>query len=300
MPISFADISPLRYPGSKACLVNYIDDLIKENYLEGCRFIEPFAGSAIVSIELLKRGTIENAVIIERDPLIYCFWKSVFEYTYDFVERINNLAITLDTWEKLLVYRNKDYNIGNIFNAQEIMTLGLSGLFFNRTSFSGILNAGPIGGKNQSSKYKIDCRFNKDRLIRKIVDISTLRDCVDVKFDDALVFLKKSVKTLKNEQCFIYADPPYFSKGKRLYRYWYNIHDHQKLARFLLSIETPWLVSYDDHEKIREIYSQAPGRWKIFTDYSISASSRRKDVELLISNLRIPPKSYELSLMQIS
>ena len=76
MPIHLADVSPLRYPGSKAFLVNYIDSILKENHLEGCHFIEPYAGSAIISIELLKKGTIGDAVLVEKDPLIYCFWRS--------------------------------------------------------------------------------------------------------------------------------------------------------------------------------------------------------------------------------
>jgi DNA adenine methylase len=38
--------------------------------------------------------------------------------------------------------------------------LGLAFLFFNRTNYSGIINAGPIGGKRQLSKYKMQCRFN--------------------------------------------------------------------------------------------------------------------------------------------
>ncbi len=300
MPIPYADISPLRYPGSKAFMVDYIDDLLKENYLEGCTLIEPYAGSAIVSIELLKKGTIDHAILVERDPLIYCFWKSVFNYTYDFIEQINQLSISIETWQAFQIYRNNDFSNENQLDIKQILNYGIACLFFNRTNFSGILNAGPIGGKNQTSNYKIDCRFNKERIIKKIHDLSLLQENVTVKLEDALSFLKNNGKFINQKHCFIYADPPYFKKGKDLYRYWYNIQDHQRLARYLLNLRTPWLVSYDDHDQIRNLYKKAPGQWRIYIDYSVSSSSRRKDLELIISNLPVPPESYKLSLIEIS
>ncbi|WP_027365721.1 DNA adenine methylase [Desulfotruncus alcoholivorax] len=300
MPIPYSDISPLRYPGSKAFLVDYIDELLKENYLEGCIFIEPYAGSAIVSLELLRRGTISEAILVERDPLIFCFWKCVFQYTYDLIDRIDKLPVTLETWDNFQDYKKIDIQHENQVNYQQIINLGLAGLFFNRTTFSGILNAGPIGGRSQSSNYKIDCRFNKNKLIKKINKLSELHNCVTIILSDAVQFLKKSKKLLGQKQCFIYADPPYYKKGKDLYRYWYNYQDHQMLAKRLLSTNTPWLVSYDNHDKIKSLYKKAPGRWQIYIDYTLSSSSRRKEMELIISNLPIPPKSFEISLIEIS
>lgn len=43
-------------------------------------------------------------------------------------------------------------------------------LFLNRTSFNGTLHwrAGPIGGKEQTSKYAIDCRFPRERLVQRL------------------------------------------------------------------------------------------------------------------------------------
>ncbi len=286
MPISMSMNSPLRYPGSKASLVDYISILLKENYLEGCHFIEPYAGSAIVSLELLKKSLISKATILEKDPLVYAFWHSVFTNPYALIEKLYKLPINLDTWYKFQKYREAEK-----LESYPILEMGLAGLFFNRTNFSGILKAGPIGGRKQESRYKLDCRFNKNRLIQQIADLSTLSNHITVIYDDALDYLNRERKQFKNEECFFYIDPPYYEKGKSLYRYWYNHDDHKKLAHFLTRCDTPWLVSYDNHENIRKIYRRA-NLVEVYFDYTVS--QYRKEREILISNIKIPPGTKEL------
>lgn len=299
MAIALSDISPLRYPGSKAFLVDYIDDLLKENYLDGCTFIEPYAGSSIVSLELINRGTIGKAILVERDPLIYCFWKAVFSYPYDLIERIEQLPITIETWESFQHYKDVQVDSTDQLNPNLTVELGLAGLFYNRTCFSGIIKAGPLGGKEQKSEYKIDCRFNKNSIMNKIYTLSKMNQSIQVNFGDSLVFLKENTREFNKMNTFIYADPPYYLKGKKLYRFWYEDKDHKALSKYLLSCKNPWLVSYDNHEGIRALYKKAPGKWKIYIDYTVSSSLRRKDVELLISNIPIPPESYKLALVEL-
>lgn len=274
--------SPLRYPGSKASLVNYIAELIKENYLLGCHLVEPYAGSAVVSLELLHQGVVGKATLVEKDPLIFSFWHSVFNFPETLIEDIHELKITIETWQEFQKYRNSERP-----NDFSIVKMGLAGLFFNRTNYSGIINAGPIGGIKQESEYKIDCRFNKERLIKQIYEISKLKKHISVIYDDALLFLRREKKYLKNEECFLYLDPPYYERGKDLYRYWYSHEDHKNLAKYLMRCDTPWLVSYDNHEKIRNIYSKAATLENMHFDYTVSRY--RKETELLISNLVIPP-----------
>ena len=56
--------------------------------------------------------------------------------------------------------------------------LAVKCLFLNRTTFSGILggHAGPIGGRSQSSDHTIDCRFNKNALAERILNLKRLHD----------------------------------------------------------------------------------------------------------------------------
>lgn len=278
--------NPLRYPGAKATLIPYITDVIKDNYLEGCTFIEPYAGSAIASLELVSQGIASNAIIVELDPLIYSFWQSVFNHKNELLEKIYNTEISLENWIKFSEFKNTC-----IASNSKIVDVGFAGLFLNRTSFSGILKAGPLGGFNQESEYKIDCRFNKERLIKQIELISNMKNEICVINDDAIKFLSEKKKYINSIDAFTYIDPPYFIKGPKLYRYFYKLDDHKNLARFLCQFKSPWLVSYDNTIEIKKMYSKAIGVREIYFDYSAGGTKVGK--ELLISNQKIPPFSQE-------
>lgn len=280
-------VSPLRYPGGKALLAGYISDILEAHMLIGCTFYEPYLGGASVSLDLLGKGCISNAVWVERDPLVYAFWQSVLSDPDGLCNEIDGLDISIETWGKFQIYREVLEPSSEKFT---LLELGIAGLFFNRTNFSGILGAGPIGGRNQSSKYGIDCRFNKARIMSQIREISNYSDLIEIHFDDAISFLRTNAKPISTGFNFVYIDPPYYSQGKKLYRYFYEETQHIELANFISRQGYPWLVSYDDHPRIKELYAQSKIQ-PIYLDYKVKSS--RRATELLISNVEIPPPSYQ-------
>lgn len=279
-------ISPLRYPGGKNNLTTYIQKLLEVNGLINCTFYEPYVGGAAVSLFLLSHNLVKKVVWVERDPLIYSFWHCVIKKSDELCKLINTLDITIDTWHQFQKYRKCD----NI-NDYSILELGLAGLFFNRTNFSGVLKANPIGGLGQKSSYAIDCRFKKERLITLIKNINAFHGKIEVHFTDALEFLNQHKGKISRQNSFLYIDPPYYKQGQNLYRYFYTDSDHTKLSEHLKKQISPWLISYDDHEFIRNLY-QSTCMHPIYMDYSIR--SQRKAEELMISNLIIPPEFIEL------
>jgi len=280
-------ISPLRYPGGKALLTGYVSGVLEENYLSGCTLFEPFAGGASVSLELLRLGFVADAIMVERDPLVYAFWSSVFTDTDALCAAVQACPVTLDTWKALQPTREVDNPADTDFTP---LQLGVAGLFFNRTNFSGIIGAGPIGGENQASDYKIDCRFNKEKIIRQIQTVAAFAPRIQVHFGDAVEFLRSNAEQLATGFSFVYVDPPYYAQGKKLYRHSYTDADHATLATFLRDQGYPWLLSYDDHPRIRELYSSNQLQ-PIYLDYKVK--SNRRAQELVISNLMIPPPVYE-------
>ena len=273
--------NPLRYPGAKSKLVPYIQKLIEVEGLKGCTFYEPYAGSAAVSFTLLENKTISKAVINELDPLVYCFWVSVMNQPNALIQLIQNTDITLENWNAFAEYRNPQY-----ITNRTTLEIGFAGLFLNRTSFSGILKAGPLGGHAQSSDYTIDCRFNKERIIKSIQALSKFADCVEIYNVDAIEFLKTQTRYKRNKKTFVYIDPPYYEKGPSLYRYYYEDAMHRDLARFIKTKSYPWLISYDDSPEIKKLYRNNRQQ-HIYLDYSINTHAKGK--ELLLSNLEIPP-----------
>lgn len=283
--------NPLRYPGGKYFLAEYIAKVLEFHSLSNCIFYEPYAGSAAVSLKMLSIGLASEIVLLERDPMIYSFWKAVTESPEQLCKEIDRLDINLETWHRLAPLRQAKTPL-----EYPTLVLGLAGLFFNRTNYSGILNANPIGGKRQNSRYTIDCRFPKENIKSHIMAIARYRERITVKWGDAIHFLKEHRSTMENQRCFVYIDPPYYEKGKSLYRYYYVDDDHRALASLLRICTFPWLVSYDDHPFITDLYfSQAHGYWmqRLYLDYNIH--NRNHGRELLISNVQIPPIAQKQS-----
>nr|WP_301335108.1 DNA adenine methylase [Holtiella tumoricola] len=275
----------MRYPGGKTKLYSYVKNLLETQNKIGCTFYEPFAGSAALSIMLLESNIIKEAIINEKDPLIYYFWICVFNYTEELISLIEQTEINIENWYKYAEYR-KD----NVIENKSIVEIGYAGLFLNRTNFSGILKANPLGGKQQTSNYKIDCRFNKKSIIQCIRRLSLLKERIRVYNLDALEFMKKHLRYKHSKKIFVYIDPPYYKEGPGLYRYYYTHQQHYELAKYIKSKSFPWLISYDNVDEIKNMYITNI-YINIYLDYSIKTS--RKEIELLISNLEIPPIEEE-------
>lgn len=279
-------INPLRYPGAKRSLVNYVDNLIQANNLQGCRFYEPYAGSAAVGLELLERKVIDTLILCEKDILIYALWSCVFNQPDALCTRIRNTPITIETWLQMERYRE-----ATAADEYPLLDLGFAGLFFNRTNFSGILKANPIGGINQTSQYHIDCRFNKEKIIEIIQRLSAYHDRVEVHCDDALRFMQQQQQHFLQEACFAYFDPPYYDKGSKIYRHYYRNQDHMDLCAYVSQVHhLDWIISYDDAPFICALYGETGAQYRpFFLDYSCASKIRTQGQELLISNLPLPP-----------
>lgn len=275
--------SPLRYPGSKSNFIKTISRILEDNNLVGLPIVEPYAGSAAVTLGLLDAKLVKHATLVERDPLVYSFWKCVFEHTDDLISDFIDLPINIETWHKFRPLQSID-----LPSQEQVQQLGLACLFFNRANFSGILNAGPIGGKDQRSQYKIDCRTNKEEIISRIQKIATFADSVDVVFGDAV----EVIDSFRNKKkVFFYVDPPYFLKGESLYRYSYKLREHKLLAAALVKSKFPWLLSYDVHHVIEFLYEDFHTQKYQF---QYSARSPKNHEELVVSNFEIKPASLEM------
>jgi len=272
--------SPLRYPGGKSKLFNYIVALLEKNKLKDVNYVEPYAGGASLAFKLLAYEYAENIYINDIDKSIYSLYYSILNNTDELIKKINKTPVTINEWEKQRsIYRNK-------LNTNHL-ELGFSTLYLNRTNRSGIIGAGPIGGMQQNSEWKIDVRFNKENLIERIKFIASHSERIHIYNLDAISFLTKIVKKLPEEH-LIYLDPPYFNKGKELYKNFYSYKDHLDIFKKMNSFKKrKWLVSYDNTPQIREI-------WKNFYHeiYSIkyTAGTKKEGAEIMFysKNLKVP------------
>ena len=104
---------------------------------------------------------------------------------------------------------------------------------------------------------------------------------------DALEFLDSAVpKHLKT--VLFNLDPPYYVKGSGLYTNFYNDSDHLKVSSFIRSELRPWIVSYDNHEFIKKLYSGCK-----FVEYDLTYTAQRKEVGkeiMFFGNLKEVPQ----------
>ncbi len=138
--------SPLRYPGGKTFLFPFFDKIIKENTLEKITYVEPFAGGAGAALALLFLEKVDHIVINDFDKAIYSFWKSAIFESTKFIKKIYSTPITINEWEK----QKAIYSNSRALRFER----GFATFFLNRTNVSGILNGGPIGGKNQGETHE--------------------------------------------------------------------------------------------------------------------------------------------------
>lgn len=245
----------LRYPGGKSSLYGFLSQVIKYNDIKNCIYIEPYAGGAGAAIKLLIKGVVKEIILNDADDYIMNFWHSILYQTDKFILRIKETEVNIKEWQRQhnLLFKSKKRKKANE------LSYGFATFYLNRCNWSGILDARPIGGMKQEGKWKIDARFNKDDLIRKIQKISELRHRIQLYNMDALDLLQEIKKNdnIDVNTCLVYMDPPYYIKGPSLYRKNYDNEDHLKLARYIKN-ETSfkWMLSYDDVNEIHEIYKE--------------------------------------------
>jgi DNA adenine methylase len=236
--------SPLRYPGGKWRFAPFFARLISLNFKQPPTYIEPYAGGASLAISLLLSGKVADIYLNDLDPAIYSFWHSVLKHTDDLVELIERIPVTPQEWMRQKSIYAEGCNAGRL-------RLGLATFFLNRTNHSGILNGGMIGGKNQSGKWKVDARFNRRELVRRIRTIAAHGNQVHLSNRDAADFVRDHQR---NKHKLMYLDPPYYRAGQRLYLNAYRPDDHADVKEIVLRFRCKWVVSYDNVPEIRELY----------------------------------------------
>ena len=275
-----AFLTPLRYPGGKGKLSNFVELLFQENNLLDAPYIEPYAGGAGVAITLLFDEFSSHIHINDINRSIFSFWYSVLNETDQLCSMIQSTKVTIEEWKH-------QQEIQNRINEVTLLELGFSNFFLNRTNHSGIIKGGVIGGKDQDGPFKLDARFNKSDLISRIQRIARYKNRISIYNMDAADFISQVLPDLP-ARSFLYLDPPYYIKGQGLYENYYNHHDHLSISRLVKTIQQHWIISYDNTEQILQMYNNYR---QIIYNLSYSAGDRYKGSEVMFfsENLSIPP-----------
>lgn len=238
------EISPLRYPGGKGALAPFLGRLIASQATPPTTYVEPFAGGAGAAVRLLYDEYVDGIVLNDLDRGVAAFWRAVFQRTAELASLIEGAEVSVRAWEDhRRVYEARG-------TSKDDLELGFSTFFLNRTNRSGILNARPIGGLQQTGSWKIDARFNRRQLAWRVRQLGHYRNRVTVLEEDGLAVIERYT----GPRVFVYADPPYLVRGSDLYLDTLTWPDHQRLASLLDNSAARWMVTYDNDWRVHELY----------------------------------------------
>jgi DNA adenine methylase len=244
--------SPLRYPGGKGCLASLLADVIDLNDLRGGSYYEPYAGGAGAALELLRKGIVSEIFINDADKRVGAFWEAAVIESDRFVDKILRVSLSIEEWR----HQQKVCADPGQYGRFEV---GFAAFYMNRCNRSGVLTgAGPIGGYEQRGEWTLGVRFNREALAERVLALGRMRERIHLSNRDALVFLKAMLpRGNARRRVFVYLDPPYVNKGKRLYLNSYEARDHVALARYVQAQSLlPWVMSYDDTDLVRSLYAR--------------------------------------------
>ncbi|VTS36513.1 Site-specific DNA methylase [Streptococcus anginosus] len=283
------NVSPLRYPGGKSQVYDYVKELVETN--EVTTYIEPFMGGMGVALRLLLNNDVKKVMVNDFDKAIYAFWYSVLNFTDQLVKKIESTPITIEEWKiQKKIQENKE-------SCNDLLLLGFSTLFLNRTNRSGIIKAGVIGGLNQNSDYKLDCRFNKKKIVEKIRLIASMKKRIKLYNMDAERFVRLNITKTTNSLTFF--DPPYYKKGPGLYTNFYNHTDHLQLSNTIKKHmqNKKWILTYDVADEIFQMYHEYYSE-KYYLNYSVTKPSKGIEYIFYSSRVTIPTETQYLKIVQ--
>lgn len=276
--------TPLRYPGGKQRLSPFIDELLECNGLVGGHYAEPYAGGAGVAIELLLSGRAAHVHLNDSSIHIFAVWHSITTDPEGFCRQISAASLNIEDWKRHReVVRHP--------HEHHLSELGFSTFYLNRCNRSGVLTAGVIGGLAQVGRWRIDARFPRNELVRRVETIAAKAECISVTNMDAEVFICEHVPAHLPSNSLVYCDPPYYERAERLYLNTYAPHDHVRLARVIQNqLTRRWLVSYDGHPDIVALYA-GRRKFEYSLQYSATKSYRGREIFIFSDGLVIPQRS---------
>jgi len=235
--------SPLRYPGGKSKAIKKIIPFVPE--FEEYR--EPFVGGGSVFIELKQLFPKRFYWINDKNENVYLFWKYI---QYDWVAFSMIVECLYEEYsgrgKDLFNFLNDNKNYRRDFDD---ITLAARFFILNRITFSGTVDS---GGYSQQAFEKRFTRSSIDRLVklRHIMDYAKITN-----------YDYKRIITKDGSDVFIYLDPPYYSNKKsNLYGKNGDLHgsfDHLYFSKIMRDINHKWLITLDDCDEIRDMFSYA-------------------------------------------
>lgn len=257
--------SPFRYPGGKFYALKFIIPFL--NAYPHDEYREPFVGGGSVffgkpKAELNWLNDLESSLIET-----YKAFKSS-KRSKRLSERVSSEVATRE--------RHAEVKAMKVLTPDDI---AFRTYYLNRTSYSGIINK-PAWG------YALGASSPPENWPRFIEGANLKLSKVKLTSID---FPKVLSAPKVGKRLLMYLDPPYFlADQKRAYTKSFTLEDHLRLEKMLRNADYAFLLSYDDCQEVRDLYSWAhihERSW--FYNTANSSGPRKVGRELFITNFRV-------------
>ena len=260
--------SPLRYPGGKSRAVELIASLLPDFD----EFREPFLGGGSVFVHTKQRFPKKNYWVNDLYLELFKFWEIA-------QNNINGLIGKIYEWRNQFhigkeLHRFLNQNLANFDDIERATAF----FIYNRITFSGTSLS---GGFSERAFHE---RFTESS-IKRLIPFSRLIQETSITNLD----YKKLIQA-EGKNVFLFLDPPYYSAVKSaLYGKNGHLHkafDHADFAETMKQCPHRWLITYDDSEYIRKLFSFAsiiPWNLK-YGMRNVTETSDQNSKEIFISN----------------
>jgi len=263
-PVDYVQ-SPFRYPGGKYYALKYIIPFI-DSYKHNL-YVEPFVGGGSVFFGKSKAN----------DNWINDLDSELIE-TYLAIRNKKRLNILLEKVTKEIASKKRHSEIA-AYKPKTKNDIAYKTYYLNRTSYSGIIHKPAWGYAVGSSSPPENWGKFLINANKKLKDVKVY--CMD--FEEIFDLLPARKKIL------LYLDPPYYlADQKRAYKKSFETGDHLRLAKRLCNLKHAFVLSYDDCEEVRKLYSWAylhERSW--FYNTGNSNGPRPVGKELIITNYKV-------------
>jgi len=275
--------SPLRYPGGKSRAIDTIAPLIPDFD----EFREPFLGGGSVFVYAKQRFPNKKFWINDLYSELYKFWEMT-------QKNVDGLIKKVYEWKEKYTIGKELYQFLNE-NLEKFDDLERAAAFFvyNRITFSGTTLSGGY------SEGAFTGRFTESS-IKRLNDLGQVINGSLITNYDYEELVKK-----EGENVFIFLDPPYYSATKSaLYGKNGHLHksfDHKRFAENMKNCKHKWLITYDDSDYIRNLFSFAHiTPWNLtYGMRNVTENSDQKGKELFISNYVLKSKQSKNEQLQL-
>lgn len=257
--------SPFRYPGGKFYALKYIVPFL--NAYPHDEYREPFVGGGSV---YFGKPRVEHNWINDLETLMIETYKAIQSPT-----RVQRLMERVGTE----VANRERHSEVKEMDAKTKDDIAFKTYYLNRTSYSGIINKPAWGYEIGFSSPPPNWPNFLTNAHKKLKNV----EITNIDFSEVL-----SAPAIGSNP-IAYLDPPYFlADQKRAYTKSFVLEDHLRLEEQARKLDYAFVLSYDDCEEVRDLYSWAniyPRTW--FYNTANSSGPRKIGKELLITNFKI-------------